>query len=268
MQNAKPDTFQLDNLSVQIFSNDEELAGAAAENAAAAIREAIRREDYARIIVGTGNSQLGVIDSLTKQPEINWNNVQVFHMDEYVGMPADHPASFRRWLKIHLVDRVHPGKVHYLKGDAPDIQAEMERYSGLLAAAPINLSFIGFGENGHIAFNDPHVADFLDPLLVKRVRLDETCRRQQVAEGHFPNLEKTPDDAVTLTCSALMRAESWICCVPDLRKANAIKCALEGPISPACPASLARVHPRAYLYLDRQSASLLSAELRRFRAAH
>ncbi len=253
--------FKIDELTVQIFSDDQALGAAAAVHAASIIREAIRLRSRAGIVVGTGNSQVQVIESLTQDPDVRWSAIEVFHLDEYVGIGNRHPASFRQWLDNHLVDKVRPGKVHYMAGDAPDLQVEMERYSKLLTEAPIDLSFVGFGENGHIAFNDPHVADFSDPLLVKIAELDEACRRQQVGEGHFPSIESVPLQALTLTCPALMIAKTWICCVPDMRKASAVKCALEGPVSTACPASLARVHPQSYLYLDRGSASLLSSQL-------
>lgn len=263
MLNDKPIEFRMKDLAVQIFPDAQTLGAAAATEAASTIRDAIHRRGRARIVVGTGNSQLQVIDSLVREPHIAWDAIEVFHLDEYVGMLAEHPASFRRWLKTHLADRVKPGAMHYLGGDAPNLESEMERYAKLLTEAPIDLSFVGFGENGHIAFNDPGVADFSDPLFVKRVELDEACRRQQVGEGHFPNLESVPLYAVTLTCPAIALAETWICCVPDLRKAKAVKCALEAPISTACPASLARTHPRAYLYLDNASASMLSLQSKR-----
>jgi glucosamine-6-phosphate deaminase len=178
-------------------------------------------------------------------------------MDEYVGISPEHPASFRRWLRDHLACVVHPGAVHLLNGDAPDIDAECRRYAALLAEGPVDVCFIGFGENGHIAFNDPHVADFDDPLMVKRVAMDERCRMQQVGEGHFPNLAAVPPEALTLTCPALMRAEHWICSVPDRRKAEAARNAIEGPIGPHCPASLVRAHPDAAVYLEPESTSLL-----------
>ena len=138
------------------------------------------------------------------------------------------------------------------------MDSEIKRYSDLLAAAPIDLAFVGFGENGHIAFNDPPVADFNDPLLVKRVVLDDACRRQQAGEGHFPDLVSVPREAVTITCPGLFRAQAWICCVPERRKATAVRNALEGPVSESCPASLARTHPNAHVYLDTESASLLT----------
>jgi glucosamine-6-phosphate deaminase len=186
--------------------------------------------------------------------------MEIFHMDEYMGMPITHPASFRRWLNEHLVEFVNPGHVHYLAGDAPDIDGECERYGHLLRSAPIDLCIIGFGENGHIAFNDPHVADFDDPLAVKRVTLDERCRRQQWGEGQFPTLEAVPREAITVTCPVLMSTEYVIGCVPERRKAEAVRNALEGPITNRCPASGVRLHPRAALFFDIESASLLSLD--------
>jgi len=157
-------------------------------------------------------------------------------------------------------DRVPLAAANYIGGDAPDIAAEAARYSSLLAAGPIDCAFVGFGENGHIAFNDPGVADFNDPATVKRVVLDETCRRQQVGEGHFPNVAAVPGAALTLACPALLSAQTLVCSVPDRRKAEAVKAALEGEISTTCPASILRTHARAFLYLDLDSASGLAAD--------
>src|SRR5581483_420069 len=195
--------------------------------------------------------------SLVEVPDVPWKQVEVFHMDEYVGMPSSHPSSFRRWLKTRIEDRVAPGKMQYLAGDSPDPDAEMRRYEGLLLSAPIDLAFVGFGENGHIAFNDPHVADFNDPAMIKKVQIDEASQRQQAGEGHFPSPELVPRDAFTITCPGLFRARAWVCSVPELRKATAVRDALEGPISTRCPASVVRTHPNATVYLDRESASLL-----------
>jgi glucosamine-6-phosphate deaminase len=179
-------------------------------------------------------------------------------MDEYVGISDKHPASFRLWLKTRVAEVVHPASMHYLGGDAADIDAELKRYAGLLAAAPIDLAFVGFGENGHIAFNDPHEADFNDPKVIKIVTLDEACRKQQVGEGHFPSMADCPSKAITLTCPTLLSAEHLVCCVPDARKSNAVRGALEGPISTDCPASIVRTHAHASIYLDGPSASLLN----------
>jgi len=243
---------------VSIFPSGRALGAAAAADAASLIRAAIQARGWARIMIGTGNSQLETIDALTRLGEIEWSKVEAFHLDEYVGISAQHPASFRRWLRTRFAEKVRPGAMHYLEGDAADLAGELKRYGARLLAAPIDLAFVGIGENGHIAFNDPPLADFDDPLTVKRVTLDEACRRQQVGEGHFPSLNAVPAEAVTVTCSGLMRAQHWICCVPELRKAPAVKASLEIPISTRCPGTLVRRHPRAALYLDIDSASLLA----------
>jgi glucosamine-6-phosphate deaminase len=244
--------------SWQVFDSRQQLGEAAAARAAELIRSAAAERGRARVIVATGNSQLAFIDALTSMADVPWDATEIFHMDEYAGMSDTHPASFRKWIRERVVDKVKPAAAHYINGDVPDLKSECERYALLLNAAPIDLAFVGIGENGHIAFNDPHVANFRDPLPIKVVDLDEACRKQQVGEGHFPSFEAVPREALTLTCPALMRAEHLICCVPDARKANAVKCSVEGPISEACPGSLLRRHPDAILYLDRQSASLLS----------
>ena len=257
-ENGESREFTCGNARVHIHSSSAALGQAAANRAAHLISAAIERRGRARLIVATGNSQLALIEALVRA-DLDWKAVEIFHMDEYVGMSADHPASFRHWIKTRVEDKVRPSKANYLAGDAPDLDKEIERYSRLLNGGPIDLAFVGFGENGHIAFNDPHVADFHDPATVKRVTLDERCRRQQAGEGHFKDVESVPAEAVTVTCPGLFRADAWVCCVPDRRKAEAVRCALEGPISEACPASIARNHPNADVYLDWESASLLGA---------
>jgi glucosamine-6-phosphate deaminase len=179
-------------------------------------------------------------------------------MDEYVGLPETHRGSLRRWMNTHFVEVVHPGKVNYLDGNAPDLAAECRRYEIILRERPITLCMLGIGENGHIAFSDPHVADFQDPCGVKRVTLDEPCRRQQPGEGHFPNFESVPLEAVTVTVPLLMSSENLICCVPERRKAVAVRDALEGPISTKCPGSAVRTHRSSRVYLEVDSASRLS----------
>ena len=255
-------SFQVDKARVNVYQSKQDTSEAAALEAVTLLRGALAKRGAARMIVGTGNSQDDLVHALVQAPGVDWSRMEVFHMDEYVGMSAEHPASFRRWLKTHLVDIVHPGKAHYLQGDAADLSQECERYAALLHSAPIDICFIGFGENGHIAFNDPGVADFHDPFAVKRVTMDELCRRQQVGEGHFPTLEAMPKEALTLTCPELLRAEHLICTVPDLRKAEAVKNALTGPITEACPSSLVRTHPAVAIYLDADSASLLAGPSR------
>jgi glucosamine-6-phosphate deaminase len=243
--------------SWQVFESRQQLGEAAAQRAASLIQSAVAERGRARVIVATGNSQLAFIDALASMPGLPWKSVEIFHMDEYAGMSDTHPASFRKWIRERVVEKVNPAKAHYIIGDAPDLKAECERYSQLLNSAPVDLAFVGIGENGHIAFNDPHVANFKDPLTMKVVDLDEACRKQQVGEGHFASLDEVPREALTLTCPALMRAEHLVCSVPDARKANAVKRSIEGPISEACPGSLLRTHPDAVLFLDKQSASLL-----------
>jgi glucosamine-6-phosphate deaminase len=242
---------------VQIFRTTKDMAIAAAQGAEALINKAIQRRGNARLMMATGNSQLGMVRELLKLPSIDWKQVDVFHMDEYVGIDANHPASFRRWIREHVDERGHPASVNYIDGTAADIDAEIARYSKLVLAGPLDVAFVGFGENGHIAFNDPPTADFFDPLTVKRVRLDAECQAQQVGEGHFESLSAVPAEAVTVSCPGLFRADAWVSCVPESRKAKAVQKALNGAISTACPASIVRTHSNATVYLDADSASLL-----------
>ncbi|HEX5484289.1 MAG TPA: glucosamine-6-phosphate deaminase [Terriglobia bacterium] len=251
-------SFVVDRASVSIYASKEDAGAAAAVEAASALRHALSTKERARIIVATGNSQEDFIRALISSPDIDWSRIEVFHMDEYVGISDSHPASFRRWVRTRLVEIVHPGQVHYLNGDASDLTGECKRYARLLKSAPIDLCCLGFGENRHIAFNDPHAANFSDPIAVKEVTLDEACRRQQVGEGHFPGLDAVPREALTLTCPALLSAQRLVCCVPERRKAAAVKDALTGPITTACPASIVRTHPGAAIFLDLESASYLS----------
>lgn len=248
------------SLTVDIFPSGQLASHAAAHAAAGCLREILAQRGGARIMVGTGNSQLEMIRTLVRLPGIAWGKVEAFHLDEYVGLPATHPASFRWWIRQQFAEPARPLATHYIEGDAADLEGMMQAYGRRLLAEPIDLAFVGIGENGHIAFNDPPVADFNDVHVVKRVALDEACRRQQVGEGHFPNLESVPREAVSVTCTGLFRAARWICCVPDRRKARAVQGSLEGPLSTACPGSLIRTHPAAALYLDAESASLLSAD--------
>jgi glucosamine-6-phosphate deaminase len=242
---------------VQIYPSPVGMGEAAAGHAAEVIQRAIGKRGRARIVVATGNSQIEFIQALASRSDVDWKNVEVFHLDEYVNIPASHPSSFRHWIQTRLIDKVHPARVEFLTGDAPDLDAELERYAAALSEAPNDLGFVGFGENGHIAFNDPPVADFNDPLVVKRVVLDEACRRQQAGEGHFKDIDSVPREAATVTCSGLLKIKCWICCVPDTRKAEAVRNALEGPVTTACPASIVREHPDATVYLDENSAALL-----------
>jgi len=249
--------FQTGNARVAVYDSAAGAGTATAAQAARLIQNAIAKRGRARVIAATGNSQIPVVNALI-QENIDWKAVELFHMDEYAGMKADHPSSFRYWIRTRLEEKVRPRITHYLEGDATDLKAEMNRYSQLLKEAPVDVAFVGFGENGHIAFNDPPVADFNDPATVKIVTLDEACRNQQAGEGHFSDVASVPKEALTITCTGLFKANAWICCVPEGRKAEAVRNALEGPISGACPASLVRRHPEAYVYLDADSACRLS----------
>jgi glucosamine-6-phosphate deaminase len=249
--------FRSGDAEVAVYPSSAAAGAAAAEKAAQLITAAIADHGRARVIGATGNSQIPLVEAFVTQ-KIDWTSVELFHMDEYAGMKPDHPSSFHYWIQTRIEEKVHPWKTHYLRGDAPDLDAEMRRYAQLLNAAPIDVAFVGFGENGHIAFNDPPVADFQDPETVKKITLDDACRRQQAGEGHFKDVDSVPLHALTITCTGLFRAKHWVCNVPDLRKAGAVKNALEGPISERCPASLVRRHPNSYVFLDSESASLLS----------
>ncbi|HYO82664.1 MAG TPA: 6-phosphogluconolactonase [Bryobacteraceae bacterium] len=243
--------------NVHVFETVAELAAAAAARAADCIRSAVAARGGARVVVATGNSQIAFIETLTALPGIPWPATDVFHMDEYAGLPAAHPASFRRWIRERVAERVRARNVHYINGEASDLALECRRYSDLLLEGPLDLAFVGIGENGHIAFNDPHEARFDDHATVKVVTLDEACRRQQTGEGHFASVDDVPGQALSMTCPALIRPRHLVCCVPDRRKAAAVAAAVEGPLTEACPASLLRTHADAHIYLDRESASLL-----------
>ena len=258
--------FRVGAARVRIFESRESLGMAAALEAAGAIASAVKEKGHARIMVATGNSQLDVVTALARVKDVCWDQVEVFHMDEYVGLSETHPASFRYWIKTRLAEKVSPAQVHYFGGDAFDLDAEIERYARLVSAGPLDLAFVGFGENGHIAFNDPHAADFEDRLVYKKVTLDDASRRQQAGEGHFADAASVPKEAVTVTCPVLFRAAVWVSCVPELRKAEAVKRAFEGPISTACPASIVRKHPNAHVFLDTDSASRLSSSLQQTEA--
>jgi glucosamine-6-phosphate deaminase len=242
---------------IHIYPQKAATAKAAAKAGAAIIRAAIGLRGGARILIGTGNSQLEMVAQLTVEPGIDWSQVDAFHLDEYVGISAQHPASFRLWLRRNFAEKVRPKAMHYIEGDAADLDAILREYGRQLTSQKIDLAFVGIGENGHVAFNDPHVANFEDPLVIKRVVLDDASRRQQVGEGHFPNEQSVPE-AITVSCTGLMQATHWVCCVPDLRKAKAVQAALEGHLSIKCPASIVRRHPSAAIFLDEESASLLS----------
>lgn len=251
-------SFSVDALAVEVHASNEAAGAAAAAAVADAIRAIAQRQEVVRVIFATGNSQLTFNAALTRWPDVPWDRVVCFHMDEYLGIAADHPASFRRWMQERIVAAVRPRAFHLLAGDAADPETEAARYAALLREQPIDITCLGFGENGHIAFNDPPFADFDDPEAIKLVQLDERSRQQQVGEKHFPNLDAVPTHALTVTIPMLLSARHVFAIVPEKRKAGAVRSALQGPITPECPASILRRHPRARLFLDQDSASALS----------
>lgn len=245
--------FSHDRLRVRVYENEPDMGMAAADLTEYHIQQAIDKKGHANIILATGTSQFSFLEAL-KQKTIDWKKVTVFHLDEYIGLSSDHPASFRRYLKERILDSVSPGRVYLINGDAPDLEKEMAGYSRLLRDNPVDIACIGIGENGHIAFNDPPVADFSDPLLVKAVELDHECRMQQLGEGWFPSLEAVPRMAVTLTIPAIMNSGAISCVVPGERKRRAVSSTLTEEIIEKCPATILRNHPDATLFLDRLSA--------------
>jgi glucosamine-6-phosphate deaminase len=251
---------RVDRLWVRVFPSVRELDIASAADAAGVLRAAVAERGAANAMFATGNSQRGFLEELVTHA-VDWSRVVVFHMDEYVGVGPDHPAGLGRYIRERIADRVHPRLVHYMRGTG-DAEAECERYARLLVRHPLDLCCLGIGENGHLAFNDPPVADFDDDRDVKVVELDLDCRAQQVNEGHFVSLEAVPTHAITVTIPALLRARRVIANVPEVRKAAPVRAALEGPLSTACPASVLRRCAHARLYLDRDSASGLSGKAR------
>lgn len=247
----------VDALSVKVFNSRADLAEFAAHEVHTYLRDRLAANGRAAAILATGNSQIDFLQRLVSRPGIDWSKVTLFHMDEYLGISATHKASFRRYMKERVESLVKPGAFHFLEGDTALPLKECERYTNLLKAQEIDLCCMGIGENGHIAFNDPPVADFRDTHLVKLVKLDDECKMQQVREGHFPSLEAVNPYAFTLTIPALLSARKIVCISPETRKAKAVKAALHGGISTACPASALRTQSQAMLLLDNDSAALL-----------
>ncbi len=244
-------------LNVYICDTRTELGDAAAARAATAIRGVIAGRGHVNVVFASAPSQNETLDALVRTEDIDWQRVTAFHMDEYIGAAADAPYSFRRYLIEHLVSRVPIKQFYGIRGEAKDPQQEAREYSALLKANPPHLCIAGIGENGHLAFNDPPVANFSDPLDVKIVSLDKACREQQVADGAFPSTEKVPARAITLTIPRLFRIPTLVLSVPGARKSRAVRETVTGPIGPVCPASILRTHRSAHLYLDHDSAALI-----------
>ena len=248
--------FTKDLLEVQIHSDRDAAGAAGAEIAAHLIRTAVSQHGHMAIVFASAVSQDPFIVGIRAQPGIAWKRITAFHMDEYAGMSGDHPASFRRFLRERLFDHVPVHAFHQLDGEAPDADAECARYAQLLQAAQPSLVIMGVGENGHLAFIDPPVCDFDDPRDVRPVLLDDVCRMQQVHDGAFARLEDVPKQALSLTIPFFLRVPRALVFVNGAHKSAAVQAALEGPVSPACPASALRLHPAATLFLDPAAANV------------
>ena len=245
-------------MKLRLETDCRAMSAAAAEHAASSLRRLINESGKARVVAATGASQLEFLRALTALAGIDWTRVELFHLDEYVGIPEDHPASFRRYLRENLIDKTGIRTYHFLDGTRPveDVIREVGRE---LSSAPIDVMFAGIGENGHLAFNDPP-ADFdtTEPYIL--VKLDEACRKQQVGEGWFARMDDVPTTAISMSIRQMMKANELLVIVPDERKAVAVKSAVEGDVTALVPASIIRTHPNVTLYLDEPAASRLSKE--------
>jgi len=247
-------------MHIKTYTDRKTMSRAAARHAARVMTEAIAARGEARIIAATGASQFDFLEALTATPGLDWQAVEMFHLDEYVGLPIDHPASFRRYLLERLIDKTSIPRFHFLDAER-DAAGAAAKVGRALSSAPIDVAFVGIGENGHLAFNDPP-ADFEtdEPYII--VTLDAACRRQQAGEGWFASVDDVPPQAVSMSIRQILKSKDIVCVVPDARKADAVKATMEGPISPEVPASILRRHPSATLYLDREAASGLAPATR------
>lgn len=242
-------TKKVDLLQIKVYKNRQQMGTSAGMDIEKKIKELLGEKEVIRIIFAAAPSQNEVLHYLASSAGIDWSRIDVFHMDEYVGLPAKAPQRFARFLSDRLFDRVKPRNV-YLIDASNDAEETCRQYATLLGQAPVDIVCLGIGENGHIAFNDPPVADFEDPELVKRVRLDEACRQQQVNDGCFPSFEQVPTEALTLTIPALLSGAHLFCVVPGKTKRAAVRNVINGPLTTACPASILRSHPDCTLYVD------------------
>lgn len=247
-------------LKIEKYPTAEDAGFAAAQQAAGLLRELSRDRETIGVIFATGASQLAILDALVARDDVPWEKIVGVHLDEYVGISPDDPGSFRHYLRQHLINRVSMRAFHAIEGDAENLAAVCGKYAQLLHTVRPEICLMGIGENGHVAFNDPGVADFNDPEDVKVVDLDQTCRQQQAAEGWFRELDLVPQQAITLTLPAILRVPHLLVSVPGERKAAIVQRTLEDPISIACPATVLREHEGARLYLDAASAALWSRD--------
>lgn len=245
-------------MNIKIFRTKNELGVQSAFQGAQKIKKTIDEKGSANIILATGASQFETLKNLVNDSDIDWSKVVMFHLDEYAGMPESHPASFRKYLKERFVEKV-PGlqAYYFIRGDHDDPEKECERLSRIISAHPVDVAFVGIGENGHLAFNDPP-ADFETEKPYIVVELDEACRRQQMGEGWFDSLDDVPKKAISMSVKHILKSKSIICSVPDSRKAEAVKNCLDGEISNLHPASVLQNHDDCTIFLDTDSASLLS----------
>lgn len=250
--------FYIDALSVKVFEDRKAMGAEAATDCSRAIKKVLERQQVCRMVFAAAPSQSEVLAGLAEAEGIDWSRVQAFHMDEYIGLPDDAAQRFGLFLRDRLFGRLPFGRAEYMaphaRMDKDAVEAEIRRYSALIREAPIDIVCLGIGENGHVAFNDPGVAEFDDPATVKEVVLDRECRLQQVHDGCFPELDAVPETALTLTVPALMSGARLFCVVPGPTKARAVRDMLKGPVSEACPASVLRRHHDCTLYLDAESA--------------
>lgn len=242
-------------MKIEIHDTKDDLGRAAARKGSQLINEAISRKGAANIIVATGASQFEMLEEL-KNCEVEWPRVTAFHLDEYIGIAETHPASFRKYLKERFADHVPIGQFHYVNGETDPLE-ECNRLGALIGRHPIDVAFIGIGENAHLAFNDPP-ADFNTDEAYIVVNLDDACRKQQFGEGWFPSVDEVPERAISMSIKQILKSGSIICSVPDRRKADAVKAAVEGDVSPEIPASILSEHKDTWLYLDKESSSLLT----------
>jgi glucosamine-6-phosphate deaminase len=249
------ETFMAGQLAVEIYDSEAAMGAAAATRAAHVLREAVANRGHARAVIATGNSQYAFTDALVAE-DVPWSHVTIFHMDEYVGIESDHSASFQRWIRERIEDRLHPAHVEYISG-LGDPETEALRYEGALREAPLDLVCMGIGENGHLAFNEPYAADFADERWARVIALTDESKRQQVNEGHFPDLDHVPSHAISLTIPALLSAAKVQVCVPETRKSVAVRATIGNEISTACPSTILRESPQATLFLEPDSAALL-----------
>ncbi|MFQ5603017.1 MAG: glucosamine-6-phosphate deaminase [bacterium] len=252
--------FILDKLKVEIHPNRAQMGKAAAEAVANRIRFLSKSKENVRMVFAAAPSQNDILAALSQTPEIDWARITAFHMDEYLGLPANVSQLFGHYLRQHIFEKVSMRNVYFINPEPTDVQAECERYSDLIGEAPIDIVCMGIGENGHIAFNDPPVANFNDTATVKVVELDKVCRQQQVNDGCFPTLADVPEQAITLTVPALMSADAVFVVVPGPTKTEAVYRTLKGPIATSCPASITRLHDDCRLFLDKDSAAKIYSE--------